>query len=98
MSNINWTTWTMDNGIPFPTYGYYGGQNYFDGHVDDGTPPEFLKTPVDPLDYIFMNHDMLYTQASYYLDGVSLQDGVGSVRRTLCRLTYRWRTLSLELG
>jgi hypothetical protein len=72
MSNINWdVTVRFDpnslqspaqHGIPIPSYGNYGGANFSAG-VEGGTPPEGpnpIPVPVDPLDYLFWQHDLAY--------------------------------------
>jgi hypothetical protein len=50
------------HGIPVPSYGNYGGPNYSAG-VEGGTTPEGpnpTPAPVDPLDTLFWQHDLVY--------------------------------------
>jgi hypothetical protein len=49
------------HGIPLPTYGNYGGPNYSAGQVGGkitGTPAD--PPPVDELDALFYQHDLVY--------------------------------------
>jgi hypothetical protein len=72
MSNINWdVTVSFDpnslqspaqHGIPIPSYGNYGGANFSAG-VEGGTTPEGpnpIPAPVDALDTLFWQHDLVY--------------------------------------
>jgi hypothetical protein len=50
------------HGIPIPSYGNYGGPNYSAG-VEGGTTPEGpnpIPAPVDALDTLFWQHDLVY--------------------------------------
>jgi hypothetical protein len=50
------------HGIPIPSYGNYGGPNYSAG-VEGGTTPEGpnpTPAPVDALDTLFWQHDLVY--------------------------------------
>src|SRR5262245_26073174 len=50
------------HGIPIPSYGNYGGPNYSAG-VENGTTPEGpnpIPAPVDSLDTLFWQHDLVY--------------------------------------
>jgi hypothetical protein len=50
------------HGIPVPSYGNYGGPNYSAG-VEGGTTPEGpnpIPAPVDALDTLFWQHDLVY--------------------------------------
>jgi hypothetical protein len=71
MTFINWDVTTRfdpnsrqpsTHGIPVPSYGNYGGPNYSAG-VEGGTTPEGpnpTPAPVDPLDTLFWQHDLVY--------------------------------------
>jgi hypothetical protein len=80
MTNINWdVTVRFDpnsvepstHGIPVPSYGNYGGPNYTAGVVN-GTTPELADLnpldvttyPLDPLDWLFWEHDLAYQNAT----------------------------------
>jgi len=68
---INWDVTTRfdpnslvpsTHGIPIPSYGNYGGPNYTAG-VEGGTTPEGPNpnpAPVDALDTLFWQHDLVY--------------------------------------
>jgi hypothetical protein len=62
------------HGIPIPSYGNYGGPNYTAG-AEGGTTPEGpnpIPAPVDALDTLFWQHDLVYQHVK---DGlVPLQD------------------------
>ena len=48
------------HGIPIPSYGNYGGPNYSAG-VEGGTTPEIpVPAPVNALDFLFWEHDLVY--------------------------------------
>ena len=51
---------TSTHGIPVPSYGNYGGPGYTAG-TEGGTTPELpIPTPVDALDSLFWQHDLVY--------------------------------------
>ena len=51
------------HGIPVPTYGNYGGPGYTAGTLGGTTPnPPPDPTPVDPLDTLFYQHDLVFQQ------------------------------------
>jgi hypothetical protein len=56
------------HGIPVPTYGNYGGPGYTAGTLGGTTPnPPPDPAPVDPLDTLFYQHDLVFQQ---FHDGV----------------------------
>ena len=53
------------HGIPVPTYGNYGGPGYSAGGVGGTTPePPPTPQPVDQLDELFYQHDLVYQRFS----------------------------------
>jgi hypothetical protein len=63
---------TAAHGIPLPTYGNYGGPNYSAGAIGGTTPYSIdysdpAQVPVNPLDALFYEHDLVYQQ---YHDGL----------------------------
>ncbi len=58
--NINWTVATSFDGLLLPTYGNYGGFDYTAGVVGGTTPENPIPAPVDALDYLFWQHDLVY--------------------------------------
>jgi hypothetical protein len=65
MANINWdvvfhvdpaTLRPAPSGVPVPTYGRYGGPDFWDGTF--GPPAEPYAEPVDDLDGLFLVHDV----------------------------------------
>jgi hypothetical protein len=60
------------HGIPIPSYGNYGGPNYTAGVEGGTTPDNPIPAPVDALDTLFWQHDLVYQHVK---DGlVSPQD------------------------
>jgi hypothetical protein len=79
------------HGIPIPTYGNYGGPGYTAGILGGTTPypPNPLPPPVDALDQLFYNHDLVFQQVR---DGVLNPAAIGPANVDLLlkmsQLTY----------
>jgi hypothetical protein len=66
------------HGIPIPSYGNYGGQNYSAGEEggrtpEFGTAEYFAHPPKDDLDQLFYAHDLVYQH---------LEDGTATLQQT----------------
>ena len=48
------------HGLPVPTYGNYGGAGYTAGTIGGTTPETPNPAPVDALDALFYQHDLVY--------------------------------------
>jgi hypothetical protein len=55
------------HGIPIPVYGNYGGPDYTAGVLEGTTPETPDPAPVDALDALFYQHDLVY---QHFRDGV----------------------------
>jgi hypothetical protein len=75
--DINWDVTVRFNpnsldpsthGIPIPTYGNYGGPNYTAGVVGGTTPEIPNPAPVNDLDFLFWEHDLVY---QHFKDGTA---------------------------
>lgn len=67
--HINWEVTTRfdpnslepsTHGIPIPSYGNYGGPNYSAGVENGRTPETPNPPPLDALDALFYEHDLVY--------------------------------------
>jgi hypothetical protein len=83
VGNINWdpnllidptdlTNPFATHGIPYPTYGNYGGPTYTAGTIGGTTPPPPNPNPppVDALDALFYAHDFALQQANGNLPAI----------------------------
>jgi hypothetical protein len=76
-------------GIPVPTYGNYGGPSYTAGSIGATTPETPNPAPVDSLDALFYQHDLVY---QHFRDGTAtLQDTIAAdvqLIKSMAALTY----------
>jgi hypothetical protein len=89
MSNVNWDQpWAWNLGvIPFPTYGYWGGQGYSAGQFAGPNDTVDWKYPAaDSLDQLFKDHDFAInyaqTPADTYAADSALVSGIQDLRKT----------------